>query len=323
MTTASRQVPVTLLTGYLGAGKTTLLNRILSEAHGKRFAVVVNEFGEVGVDNDLIIDAEEEVVEMNNGCVCCNVRGDLIRILGGLMKRAGRFDGILLETTGLADPAPVAQTFFVDDDIRRRTKLDAIVTIVDARHFLEQVNKAPEAREQIAFADIGLVNKCDLASADQLATIEARIRSINPFVKLYNVERCQVNINNILDRGAFDLDRILETEPGFLKHAHSHGHNDEITSLSLMTERPLTPARFLDWIRDVTQRYGPDLLRLKGVVAMQDDNDRYVVQAVHMLVEGNHQRAWRKDESRHSRVVLIGRHLPYDVLRQGFEACQA
>jgi G3E family GTPase len=321
--TAARQIPVTLLTGYLGAGKTTLLNRILSEKHGKRYAVVVNEFGEVGIDSDLVIDADEEVVQMNNGCVCCSVRGDLIRILGGLMKRAERFDGILLETTGLADPAPVAQTFFVDDDIRRRIKLDAVVTVVDAHHFLEQVDSAPEAREQIAFADIGLVNKCDLASADQLAKVEARIRSINPFAKLYNVERCHVDITDILDRGAFDLDRILETEPGFLEHVHSHGHDDQITSLSLVSRQPLAPARFLDWIQDVTQRFGPDLLRMKGVVAMQDDDDRFVVQAVHMLVEGNHQRAWRKNEPRHSRVVLIGRNLPGDVLRQGFEACQA
>src|ERR671937_2695735 len=185
MPNTQMQTPGTVLTGYLGSGKTTLLNRILSETHGKRFAVIVNEFGEVGIDNDLIVNADEEVFEMNNGCICCTVRGDLIRIIAGLMRRSRGFDGIVVETTGLADPAPVAQTFFVDDDVRRKTKLDAIITVADAKHLLEQINRAPEAQEQLAFADVVLVNKVDLIDADGLATVERRIRNINPYVKIH------------------------------------------------------------------------------------------------------------------------------------------
>jgi G3E family GTPase len=183
MPNAATQTPVTVLTGYLGSGKTTLLNRILTETHGKRYAVIVNEFGEVGIDNDLIVNADEEIFEMNNGCICCTVRGDLIRILAGLMRRKGNLDGILVETTGLADPAPVAQTFFVDDDVRRKTKLDAIVTVADAKHLLHELDRAHEAQEQLAFADVVLLNKTDLVSSDELATVESRIRQINPYAE--------------------------------------------------------------------------------------------------------------------------------------------
>jgi G3E family GTPase len=179
------QIPVTVLTGYLGAGKTTLLNRVLSEQHGKKYAVIVNEFGELGIDNELVVNAEEEVFEMNNGCICCTVRGDLIRIIEGLMKRKGRFDAILIETTGLADPAPVAQTFFVDDEVRNRTKLDSIVTVVDAKNFLQRLEDSHEAAEQVAFADVVLLNKIDLVSADEAARVEAQIRSINPMARLH------------------------------------------------------------------------------------------------------------------------------------------
>ena len=190
MPDAASQIPVTVLTGYLGSGKTTLLNRILTETHGKQFAVIVNEFGEIGIDNDLIVDADEEILEMNNGCICCTVRGDLIRIIAGLMRRSRGFDGVIIETTGLADPAPVAQTFFVDEDVRRRTKLDAIVTVTDAKHVLEQIDRAPEAQEQLAFADLVLVNKVDLVDAGSLASVERRIRNINPYAKIHRTERC-------------------------------------------------------------------------------------------------------------------------------------
>src|SRR4051795_8428334 len=251
----SDKVPVTVLTGYLGAGKTTLLNRILSEPHGQKYAVIVNEFGEIGIDNDLVVGADEEVSEMNNGCICCTVRGDLVRIIDGLMRRKGKFDGIIVETTGLADPAPVAQTFFMDENIGRKTKLDAVVTVADAKWLNDRLKDAPEAKNQIAFADVIVLNKTDLVSKPELAEVEARIRGINPYAKLHRTERCQVALSDVLERGAFDLDRILELEPEFLEagddhdhhhhdhnhhghdHAHSHGglkhyHDEDMQSLS-------------------------------------------------------------------------------------------
>ncbi len=319
---SSAPIPVTVLTGYLGAGKTTLLNRILSEQHGKRYAVIVNEFGEVGIDNDLVVSADEEIFEMNNGCICCTVRGDLIRILEGLMKRKGTFDGILVETTGLADPAPVAQTFFVDDDVRKATRLDAIVTVVDARHLLGELDEAPEAQEQIAFADIVLLNKIDLVDAAGLAAVEARIRAINPTAAIHDTERCAIDLGKVLGRDAFSLDRILEVEPDFLEGDHAHEHDHHVTSLSLTTGVPLDPTRFMPWIQQVAQTMGGDILRLKGILAFDRDADRFVIQGVHMLLEGDRQRPWRADEARTSRLVFIGRNLARDALRAGFEACR-
>jgi G3E family GTPase len=316
------QTPVTVLTGYLGAGKTTLLNRILTETHGKRYAVIVNEFGEIGIDNDLIVNADEEIFEMNNGCICCTVRGDLIRILEGLMKRRGKFDGIIVETTGLADPAPVAQTFLVDDDVRRNTKLDAIVTVIDAKHLLGEIDQAHEAQEQIAFADVVLLNKTDLVSEPDIKAIEARIRSINPYAKIHRTERCALDLEKVLDRNAFDLNRVLEFEPDFLNEVHEHEHDSHVKSISLTTETPLVPQKFLPWIQEIAQQFGTDILRLKGIIQFQDDPDRFVVQGVHMLLEGDHQRPWKPDESRASRLVFIGRDLPEDVLREGFNRCQ-
>jgi G3E family GTPase len=229
----SDKIPVTVLTGYLGAGKTTLLNRILSEEHGQRYAVIVNEFGEVGIDNELVVGADEEVFEMNNGCICCTVRGDLIRILEGLMKRRGKFDAIIVETTGLADPAPVAQTFFVDADVGAAARLDAVVTVADAKWLAARLKDAPEAKSQIAFADVILLNKTDLVTPAELAEVEARIRGINPYAKLHRTERCAIPLDAVLGRSAFDLDRILEIEPDFLgtdghdhdHHGHDHGHD--------------------------------------------------------------------------------------------------
>src|SRR5881409_4041489 len=224
------KIPVTVLTGYLGAGKTTLLNRILSEPHGQKYAVIVNEFGEIGIDNELVVAADEEVFEMNNGCVCCTVRGDLVRIIDGLMRRQGKFDAIIVETTGLADPAPVAQTFFVDEDVQKNARLDAVVTVADAKWLTDRLKDAPEAKNQIAFADVILINKTDLVAPDELRELEARIRGINPYAKLHRTERCQVALSDVLERGAFDLDRILEIEPEFLDagdgHDHDHDHHD-------------------------------------------------------------------------------------------------
>jgi G3E family GTPase len=213
-------IPVTVLTGYLGAGKTTLLNRILSEPHGKRYAVIVNEFGEIGIDNDLIVESDEEIYEMNNGCVCCTVRGDLIRVVEGLMRRPGRFDAIIVETTGLADPVPVAQTFFMDDDVRAKTRLDAVVALVDARHLPARLKDSREAEDQIAFADVVLLNKTDLVTPEELESIERTVRAINPSARIHRTERAAVALDTVLDRGAFDLSRALENDPHFLDHDH-------------------------------------------------------------------------------------------------------
>jgi G3E family GTPase len=337
------QTPVTVLTGFLGAGKTTLLNRILSEDHGRRYAVIVNEFGEIGIDNDLIVDGDEEVFEMNNGCVCCTVRGDLIRIIEGLMKRKGRFDAIVVETTGLARPAPVAQTFFVDADVRAKTKLDAVVTVVDAKHVLARLDESPEAQEQIAFADVVLVNKADLVSAEELTAVERRIRRINPTATLHRSERCGVELSKVLERGAFDLDRILELDPHFLPDhacdsecAHHHEHHDHehhhdhdhvaangVASVSLATERLIDPNKLLPWLNSFTQERGPDVMRLKGILAFPDEPKRFVVQGVHMILEGDTQRDWRDGEKRVSRLVFIGRNLDRAELESAFLACAA
>src|SRR6186997_2075073 len=223
----AEKIPVTVLTGYLGAGKTTLLNRILSEPHGKKFAVIVNEFGEIGIDNELVVNADEEVFEMNNGCICCTVRGDLVRIIDGLMRRKGKFDAIIVETTGLADPAPVAQTFFVDENVGKNTKLDAVVTVADAKWLRDRLRDAPEAKNQIAFADVILINKTDLVSDAELREVEARIRAINPYAKLHRTQRSQIALNEILGRNAFDLDRILDIEPAFLEKGDDHDHHHD------------------------------------------------------------------------------------------------
>ncbi len=347
----SEKIPVTVLTGYLGAGKTTLLNRILSEPHGQKFAVIVNEFGEIGIDNDLVVGADEEVFEMNNGCICCTVRGDLVRIIDGLMRRKGKFDAIIVETTGLADPAPVAQTFFMDENVGRKAKLDAVVTVADAKWLQDRLKDAPEAKNQIAFADVILLNKTDLVKPDQLAEVEARIRGINPYARVHRTERAQIPINEILGRNAFDLDRILEIEPEFLDgdhhhdHDHDHGHehdhhhhehgeahqhgglkhyhDEEMQSLSLKTDKPLNPDKFFPWVQDLVQKEGPSILRSKGILSFKDDNERFVFQGVHMILDGDHQRPWKEGEERLSRIVFIGRNLPEEKIRQGFESCVA
>ena len=350
MPTASNadKIPVTVLTGYLGAGKTTLLNRILSEPHGKKYAVIVNEFGEIGIDNELVVNADEEVFEMNNGCICCTVRGDLVRIIDGLMRRKGKFDAIIVETTGLADPAPVAQTFFVDEAVGAKTKLDAVVTVADAMWLKDRLKDAPEAKNQIAFADVILINKTDLVTPEELRDVEAHIRALNPYARLHRTERAKVDIAEVLGRNAFDLDRILDIEPNFLEgeghdhdhhhdhshddhgaHHHHHGngikhyHDEDMQSVSLRSDKPLNSDKFFPWVQDLVATEGQNILRSKGILSFKDDPERFVFQGVHMILDGDHQRPWRADETRDSRIVFIGRNLPADKIRQGFESCIA
>jgi len=345
------KIPVTVLTGYLGAGKTTLLNRILTEQHGKRYAVVVNEFGEIGIDNDLVVDADEEVFEMNNGCVCCTVRGDLIRIVAGLMKRKGGFDGIIVETTGLADPGPVAQTFFVDDEVKAKTRLDSVTTVVDAKHVLLRLADSREAVEQIAFADQIVLNKTDLVGEAELVEVERRIRRLNPLAPIHRALNANVPLESILGRGAFDLQRITELDPEFLNpahgepghvhdahceedhhHDHDHDHHDHgghahedqsIKGVALSLERPVDGVKVTRWLNEVLQAQGPDILRAKGIIDVEGEDRRLVFQAVHMILDGELQREWKEGERRWSRLVFIGRNLDEAQLRMGFEATAA
>jgi G3E family GTPase len=320
--TDAGKIPVTVLTGYLGAGKTTLLNRILTERHGRKYAVVINEFGELGVDNDLVVDTDEEVFEMNNGCICCTVRGDLIRIVGGLMKRRDKFDGIIVETTGLANPAPVAQTFFVDETVRDKTRLDAIVTVVDAKNLPQRLLDSAEAAEQIAFADVIVLNKVDLVTPEELAAVEGQIRKINRFATIHRATRGNVPVTELLEQHAFDLERVLDRVPDFLTH-DEHEHNDEIASMSFTVDAPIDPEKFNAWIGVVLAEKGQDLLRTKGILSYAGENRRFAFQAVHMMADGDFIGPWKEGEARVSRLVFIGRNLNRPQLRRGIESTVA
>ena len=340
----AERIPVTVLTGYLGAGKTTLLNRILSEDHGRRYAVIVNEFGEIGIDNDLILNSDEELFEMNNGCICCTVRGDLIRTLHGLLSRKSDFDAIIVETTGLADPGPVAQTFFMDPFLQEKTALDSVTTVIDACHILMRLHDSREAVEQVAFADQMVLNKAELVTEDELGRIEARLRRINPLAPVHRAQRANVSLDKVLGRGGFDLARIVSLEPDFLTpahgaaghvhdehcghahddhHDHDHEHDAGIRSIALTCVAPMHGERIRMWLNALVSSKGADILRAKGIIDVKDESRRLVFQSVHMLMEGDLQQEWKSGEARYSRLVFIGRNLDEHMLRKGFESCAA
>ncbi len=336
---ASVPIPVTVLTGFLGAGKTTLLNRLLRGAAGKRYAVIVNEYGELGIDGALVIGAEEEVYELNNGCVCCKLRGDLLRVASNLVRRAGRFDGIVIETSGLADPAPVVQTFYFDDLLRQHTRLDSVICVADARHLPAQLRSQPEAGVQLAQADLVLLNKADLASAEMLFEAERAAHALNPTAELRRSVQGEIGLEHLLDRGAFDISRLRVAPPGdgfglglgaapagprshVYRAADAGRHSQGLSSVSISFSRPLERSRFMPWLQRLVTERGADLLRAKGIVAFAGQDRRFVFQAVHMTVDSGLDRAWAEGEARESRLVFIGRHLDADELRSELAFCQ-
>jgi G3E family GTPase len=344
MSTSSR-IPVTVITGFLGAGKTTLLNRILTGNHGKRIAVIENEFGEIGVDNQLVIQADEEIFELNNGCICCRVRGDLIRILAKLAQRRNKFDSVLIETTGMADPGPVAQTFFTDEEVKENFILDGIVTVVDAKHVGLHFDDMREVREQIGFADVILLNKEDLVSPEDFIETEKRIRKMNPMAKVYRTQDAAIDLDKVLNIGGFDLKRALELEPEFLKaeeehHHHDHEHDEhnhdheeehehhdhhhaeDVTSVGISTPGDLDEKKLSDWLGTLLRTKGQDIFRMKGVLAVKGRSMRFVFQGVHMLMDGKPDREWGS-EPRHNTLIFIGRNLDRKELNEGFRACLA
>ncbi len=332
-------IPVTVLTGFLGAGKTTLLNRLLRDAGGRRYAVIVNEYGELGIDGALVIGAEEEVYELNNGCVCCKLRGDLLRVASNLVRRPGGFDGILIETTGLADPAPIVQTFALDDHLRLHTRLDSVICVADARHLVAQLRDAPEAGAQLAQADMVLLNKADLADAATLAQAEQAVQQLNPSAELQRSVHGDIPLAQLLNRGAFDITRLrvpsprLGAAPAGATAPHRYvpvgagkdatRHSVGIDSVSLSFARPFERSRFMPWLQRLVTERGADLLRGKGIVAFEGTDRRFVFQAVHMTVDSGLDRPWADGEARESRLVFIGRGLDAEALRGELTHCLA
>ncbi|MEZ5740036.1 MAG: GTP-binding protein [Burkholderiaceae bacterium] len=326
---STSHVPVTILTGFLGSGKTTLLNRVLNEQHGMKIAVIENEFGETGIDNELLTQsADEQIIEMNNGCICCTVRGDLVRILGELREKrdAGdiKFDRVVIETTGLADPAPVAQTFFIDDDIADYYLLDAVITVVDAKHGDKQLTDNREAQEQVAFADRLLMSKTDLASDEEQKKLRARLARINPRAAIKPVNFGEVPIADVLDIRGFNLNNILEFSPEFLEAGeHDHVHDDAVQSFVFSTRKPFDPGKLEDFLSGLIQVYGEQMLRYKGVLYMKGSDRQTVFQGVHMMMGADVGRAWKAGEKKASKLVFIGRNLPKETFIKGLEQCLA
>ncbi|MBK1616640.1 cobalamin biosynthesis protein CobW [Rubrivivax gelatinosus] len=336
-------IPATILTGFLGSGKTTLLKRVLTEAHGQKIAVIENEFGEENIDNEILVaDTEEQVIQMNNGCVCCTIREDLRSTLSDLADRRRKgllqFDRVVIETTGLADPGPVAQTFFMDDEIAESYLLDSVVTLVDAVHAGEQLNTRQEARRQVGFADRLFISKADLASAADLEALQYRLRQMNPRALQRSVHFGEVAIAEVFDIKGFNLSAKLDIDPDFLAdqahehehhhhdgeacdHPHHHAHDDDVKSFVFRAKRPFSPAKLEDFLGSVVQVYGPKMLRYKGVLNMKGSDRKVVFQGVHQLMGSDLGPKWAPGEDKLSKLVFIGIDLPRDILEQGLEQC--